>query len=25
MATKQKSLLILADGGGSDGSRNRLW
>ncbi len=25
MATKQKSLLILADGGGSNGSRNRLW
>jgi hypothetical protein len=23
--TKQKSLLILADGGGSNGSRNRLW
>jgi len=22
---KQKSLLILADGGGSNGSRNRLW
>jgi len=25
MNTKQKSLLILADGGGSNGSRNRLW
>lgn len=25
IATKQKSLLILADGGGSNGSRNRLW
>jgi len=25
VATKQKSLLILADGGGSNGSQNRLW
>ncbi len=25
MSIKQKSLLILADGGGSNGSRNRLW
>ena len=25
MAAKQKTLLILADGGGSNGSRNRLW
>lgn len=25
VATKQKSLLILADGGGSNGSKNRLW